>query len=101
FGYRKIPFTCNRPPFKESSFVWFVVCVLGFYGFSAIVPALEREAFNSPFPFEEEIVLLLLVWGISIYGLRKSQSEHECGVLFDDVLEPAVQTLDLTFPWVG
>jgi hypothetical protein len=96
-GYRQIPFTCNRPPFKESSFVWFVVCVLGFYGFSAIVPVLEREAFNSSFPFEEEIVWILLVWGISIYGLRKSQSEHECGVVFDDVLEPTVQTLDLTF----
>ena len=96
-GYRKIPFTCNPPPFKESSFVWFVVYVLGFYGFSAIVPALERQAFDSPFPFEEEIVLLLLVWSISLYGVRKSQSEHERGVIFDDVLEPTVQTLDLTF----
>ena len=96
-GYRKIPFTCNAPPFKETSFVRLFVCALGFYGFSTIVPALEREAFDSPFPFEEEIALLLLVWGISLYAVRRSQTEYERRVIFDDVLLPAVETLDLTF----
>jgi hypothetical protein len=96
-GFRKIPFTCNAPPFKQTSIVRFIVCVLGFYGFSAIVPALEREAFDGPFPCEELIVILFFVWGISLYAVRKSQTEHERRVIFDDVLPPAVETLDLTF----
>lgn len=85
-GFRKIPFTCNAPPFKQTSIVRFIVCVLGFYGFSAIVPVLEREAFDSPFPFEELIVILLFVWGVSLYAVRKSQTEHDRHVIFDDVL---------------
>jgi hypothetical protein len=95
--FRKIPFTCNAAPFKQSSIVLFIVCVLGFYGFSAVVPALEREAFDSPFPFEELIVILFFVWGISLYAVRKSQTEHERRVIFHDVSAPAVETLDLTF----
>jgi hypothetical protein len=31
-GFGKIPFTCNAPPFKDTSMVWFIVCILGFFG---------------------------------------------------------------------
>lgn len=62
-----------------------------------IVPGLEREAFDSPFPFGELIIVLFFVWGIAFYAAQKNQTEHERGVIFDDVLRPAVETLDLTF----
>jgi len=87
-GFRKIPFTCCAPRFKDTSMVRFIVCVLGFYGFSAVVPALEREAFDSPFPYRELIVILFFLWGISLYLARKNQTEHERRVIFDDVLPP-------------
>src|SRR5207253_2457258 len=90
-GFRKLPFTCNAPPFKQTSIVRLIVCVLGFYGFSAIVPALEREAFDSPVPFEELIVILFFVWGISLFAVRKSQTEQERRVIFDGGLRDAVE----------
>jgi hypothetical protein len=96
-AFRKIPFTCNAPPFKDTSMVRFIVCLLGFYGFSAIVPALEREAFDSAFPYQELIVILFFLWGISLYAARKTQTEYERRVIFDDITSPAVETLDLTF----
>ena len=96
-GFRKIPFTCNAPPFRQTSILRFIVCVLGFYGFSAIVPAMERDAFDNSFPFEELIVILFFIWGILLYAVRKSQTEQERRVIFNDVLPPAVETLDLTF----
>lgn len=96
-GYKKIPFTCNAPPFKDTSLVRLFVCILGFYGFSTVVPPLERGAFESHFPFEEQIVMLLFVWAISLYALRRSQTEHQHRLIFDEVLPPAVETLDLTF----
>jgi hypothetical protein len=53
--------------------------------------------FDSPLPYQELIVILFFLWGISLYATRKNQTEYERRVIFDDIMPPAVETLDLTF----
>jgi hypothetical protein len=96
-GFRKIPFTCSAPPFKQTTIVALILYVVGLFAFSGVIPALESRAFDSPFPFEELIVVLLSVWGACLYAARKNQTEPERRVIFEDTLAPVVEKLDLTF----
>jgi hypothetical protein len=95
--FRKIPFTCSAPPFKDTLIVGILLCVLGLFTYSGIIPALERRAFDDPFPFDELIIILLSIWAVCLYVARKSFTEFERRLIFDDTLPLAVETLDLTF----
>ena len=95
-GFRKIPFTCTSPPFKQTSIVVLFLYVVGLYVYSGAIPTLEHRAFENPFPFEEMIVIVLALWGICLYVLRKNPNEVE-RLIFEDVVPPAVEVLDLTF----
>jgi len=97
FNFRKIPFTCSAPPFKQTSIAALLLYVIGFLAFSTAIPALERQSFVFAFPYEQMIAILLAAWGISLYFIRKNQSESEHRLIFDDVLPPAVEVLDLSF----
>ena len=96
-GFRKIPFTCTPPPFKQTSIVALLLYIVGFYAYSGAIPALEHRAFDSPFPFEEIIAILLAIWWMCLYSLRSNQIEPDRRLIFEDALPPAVEVLDLTF----
>ena len=95
-GFRKIPFTCTSPPFKQTSIVLLLLYVVGLYVYSIAIPALEYRAFENPFPFEEMIVIVLALWGICLYTARRNQNDGE-RLIFEDLVPPAVEVLDLTF----
>ena len=96
-GFRKIPFTCTAPPFKQTTSVAVILDVLGLFGFSAAVPALERHAFVDPLRSATGIALLLMMWWVCLYGTRKNQIEPERRLIFEDALPPVLEVLDLTF----
>jgi hypothetical protein len=96
-GFRKIPFTCTAPPFKQTSIAALLLYVIGFYAYIDAIPALEHRVFDSPFPFEEIIAILLLIWWMCLYSLRKNQIEPDRRLIFEDALAPVVEVLDLTF----
>jgi hypothetical protein len=95
--FRKIPFTCSAPPFKQTTIVSLTLYVLGLFAFSAAIPALERRAFYHPFRSVELIVTLLIVWFFCLYAVRKNQIESDRRLIFEDTVPPAVEVLDLTF----
>lgn len=97
FNFRKIPFTCSAPPFKQTSIAALLLHVIGFLAFSTAIPVLERQSFVLAFPYEQMIAILLAAWGISLYFIRKNQTESEHRLIFDDILPPAVEVLDLSF----
>ncbi len=96
-GFRKIPFTCTPPPFKQTSIVAVLLYVVGFYVYVGTIPALEQRAFDSRFPFEQLMAILLLFWGTCLYAAHKNQIEPDRRLIFEDALPPAVEALDLTF----
>jgi hypothetical protein len=96
--FRKIPFTCTAPPFKDTTIVSFVLYVIGFFWFSEIVPYLEEQAFYHPRNYYPEMIaFLLVVWAGALQALRRSQTELERRLIFDDTLPPVVEALNLTF----
>jgi hypothetical protein len=46
--FRKVPFTCFYPPFRDSAVVLVLTCVLGFFVFVVLTSNLERWALFSP-----------------------------------------------------
>lgn len=92
-----VPFTCTAPPFKQTSIVALLLYVVGFYAYVGAIPALEHRVFDSPFPFEEMIPILLVIWWMCLYSLRKNQIEPDRRLIFEDALPPVVELLDLTF----
>ena len=95
--FRKIPFTCSAPPFKQTTIVSVILYIIGLFAFSAAVPPLERQAFTDPFPNVEYIAILLMLWWVCLYASRKNQIEPERRLVFEDALPPVVEVLDLTF----
>lgn len=95
--FRKIPFTCSAPPFKQTTIVSVILYIIGLFGFSVAVPTLERQAFIDPFPSVEFIVILMMLWWVCLYASRKNQIEPERRLIFEDALPPVVEVLDLTF----
>ncbi len=96
-SFRKIPFTCSAPPFKQTTIVSVILCIFGLFAFSGIIPPLERQAFAAPFPYGNSIAVLLGIWWLCLYAVRKNQIEPDRRLIFEDVLPPAVEVLDLTF----
>lgn len=96
-SFRKIPFTCSAPPFKQTTIVSVILYIVGLFGFSAIIPPLERQAFRDPFSSAVFIVILLMLWWLCLYAAHKNQIEPDRRLIFEDTLPPAVEVLDLTF----
>ena len=96
-SFRKIPFTCSAPPFKQTTIVSVILYIVGLFAFSAVVPPLERQAFRDPFSSAVVIVILLMLWWLCLYAARKNQIEPDRRLIFEDTLPPAVEVLDLTF----
>jgi len=96
-SFRKIPFTCSAPPFKQTTIVSVILYIIGLFAFSGGIPALERDAFVVPFPYTEAIVILLAAWWLCVYAVRKNQLEGDRRLIFEDVIPPAVEVLDLSF----
>jgi hypothetical protein len=96
-NFRKIPFTCSAPPFKQTTIVSVILYIIGLFAFSGAVPALEHQALIDPFPAVENIVILLTLWWVCLYAWRKNQIEPERRLIFEDALAPVVEVLDLTF----
>jgi hypothetical protein len=95
--FRKIPFTCSTRPFKQTTGVSIILYIIGLFGFSAVVPGLERRAFIDPFPVIEYIIILLMLWWACLYASRKNRIEPERRLIFEDALPPVIEALDLTF----
>jgi hypothetical protein len=95
--FRKIPFTCSAPPFKDTTIVMLVLGIVGFSLFSSVVPGFEWEAVRRAFPYDELIAFVLVLWSACLTVARFNETEFDRRLIFDDRLPPTVEPLDLTF----
>jgi hypothetical protein len=63
--FRKVPFTCSYPPFRDSAVVLVLICLLGFFVFVVLTSSLERWALLST-------VLIVLVCTCPLWGLVRA-----------------------------
>jgi len=92
--FRKIPFTCPPPRFRESAIVVVIACVLGFFVFAVATAHLEYWATFDPVA----LALLLGLGGAAWYAvsrLHADVSEADREISFEADTQSGFELLDL------
>jgi hypothetical protein len=95
-GFRKIPFACTFVPAGHNNTGWTMVYMIGFgvyaYAMASVEYWMLREsALRAPF-----LLGLLAVAWIGARRMRRALLAGEVRLDFDEAVEPAVRTLDLS-----
>jgi hypothetical protein len=92
--FRKIPFTCSYPPFRDSAVVLALSYVLGFVVFVVPTSNLEHWALANPAVMAAWFVIVLLAWyGVSRIHRGDMQIDQE--LIFEEKAPVAFELLDL------
>ena len=93
-GYRKVPFTCSYPPFRESAILTALWCVLGFFVFVVLTSNLEYQALLHPLYAIPLILMGPVAWYVaSLFGETIADVDKQ--LIFDDSTPAAFELLDL------
>jgi hypothetical protein len=94
--FRKVPFTCSLPPFKNTSLVAILVYALGFFAFSDLLSTIEHWAFIEPMYW----LLVALLFGavaFAVRELRRGQTYIDRQPIFEDRPSAAVESINLSY----
>jgi hypothetical protein len=96
-GYRKIPFTCPTPGFREDLPLRCFLHLLGFIGFTRIGAELERWTLAEPMRFLllPAAMAAAYIWNRARLRNAREAGEIEDGLSFESRLSPAVLQLKL------
>ena len=92
--FRKIPFTCAYPPFRDSAILLVVCYFLGFFVYVVLTAQFESWALLSPSRLLLVIPPILGIW----YGLsriRGDQIEVDKELIFEEKTARGFEVLDL------
>lgn len=81
--FRKVPFTCSYPPFRDSAVVLVLTCVLGFFVFVILTSSLEHWALLSPLLMGLFVVVPLVV-GYALSRWREEVPEIDKELIFEE-----------------
>ena len=92
--FRKIPFTCSYPPFRDSAIMLVVCYVLGFFLYVAVMAQFESWALLSPPRLLLLVPPVLGIWyGLS--RLRDEQIDLDKELIFEEKTTRGFEVLDL------
>jgi hypothetical protein len=96
-GYRKIPFTCLMPGFRENLLLRCLLQLLGFIAFTRGGAGLERWMLLEPVRFLLVPVAMAgaYLWNQKRLRDARDAGELEIGLSFDSRMTPAIQRLRL------
>jgi hypothetical protein len=92
--FRKIPFTCTLPLFKQHSFVTLLSCCFGFLLYAMSTPEFESSALAEPVRMLSLAPAALVMWYIPHY-LAKNANEIERRLIFEESPTQAIEALRL------
>ena len=92
--FRKIPFTCTLPLFKQHSFVTLLSGCFGFLIYAVSMPEFESSALAEPLRLLTLAPFALVLWYIPHY-LGKSSSELERRLIFEESPTQTIEALRL------
>ncbi len=93
-NFRKLPFTCEYPTFKQNAIAGLLVVGVAFVAFAFGVPVIERWALVNPWRLTVFVPLLAGGW-YAIARYRSALDEAERQLTFDEGTPHAVQLLNL------
>jgi hypothetical protein len=101
--FRKLPFTCSLPTFRQHSIVTLLACVMAFFLFAVVTPQMESFAFSSSISTSISnlvwITGFLLVALLAWYVPRRIQQDDlqiEKNLIFEEIPARAVEVLQLS-----
>jgi hypothetical protein len=92
--FRKIPFTCTLPLFKQHSFVTLLACGFGFLLYAVSTPEFEASALVEPLRMLSFAPVAAVAWYIPHY-LAKSANDLEKRLIFEESPTPTIEALRL------
>jgi hypothetical protein len=90
--FRKLPFTCSFPPFRQHSIVTLLAGVMAFFLFAVVTPAIESSALANPVWMAIFIPIAAVAWYIP-HRIRRETMDHERILIFEEVPSRAVEVL--------
>ncbi len=91
--FRKVPFTCSLPPFRNDTLVVILSHLVGFGVFTAGGALLASAMYRSPLRFALLATILTLFWGSARFWLGEVAAAES--LQFTAKQEAVLQTLDL------
>jgi hypothetical protein len=92
--FRKIPFTCTLPVFKQHSFVTLLSCCFGFLLYSVSTPEFESSALREPLRLLGLVPVVAVTWYIP-HHLAKSAIDIEKRLIFEEAPTQTIEALRL------
>jgi hypothetical protein len=96
FRFRKVPFTCSYPPFRDSAVVRALSYVLGFFLFVELTSNLEHWGLSNPMLMASLVAIVLIAWYV-LWQFRKRVEEIDIDkeLIFEENAPAAFELLDL------
>jgi hypothetical protein len=91
-GFRKMPFTCSFPLFRQHSIVTLLGCAMGFFLFAAVTPEFESWALADPVRMTGLIPIAAIAWYIP-HRIRRSALDIERELIFEELPSRAIEVL--------
>jgi hypothetical protein len=92
--FRKIPFTCTLPLFKQHSFVTLLSGCFGFLIYAVSTPEFESSALAEPLRMLSLAPFALVLWYVPHY-LGKNSTELERRLIFEESPTQTIEALRL------
>lgn len=93
--FRKLPFTCSLPVFKQHSIVILIALCFGFLIYAGSIPEFESTALLSPLRMLSVVPVVAVAWYIPRY-LAKNTSDVERKLIFEEASTRSVELLRLS-----
>jgi hypothetical protein len=90
--FRKIPFTCSYPPFRDSAVVLVLSYILGFFVFVVLTADLVYWALFNPILMISFVVIPLVAWYV-LSRIHRGMEEIENELIFEESAPPAFELL--------
>jgi hypothetical protein len=91
-GFRKMPFTCAFPLFRQHSIVTLLGCVAGFFLFAVVTPEYESWALREPLRMLGLIPAAAVAWYVP-HRIRRNTIDIERRLIFEEVATPGFEVL--------
>ena len=92
--FRKLPFTCTLPVFKQHSFVTLISCGFGFLLYAVSTPEFESSALTQPLRMIALVPIAAVAWYIP-HQLGKSAIDIEKRLIFEESPTQTIEALRL------
>jgi hypothetical protein len=92
--FRKVPFTCSYPPFRDSAIVVVLFYILGFFAFVVLTSRLEYWALLDPALMLLFVPIIFGTW-YALHRFRQEAVDSDKQLIFEEKQPAAFEVLDL------